>query len=119
MAQGNRKLGKPKKSAGASKRKTVSKKKLGKGPKQFAAKGRKKQKQEEETTKAINRKNEALLSAKALGSGGTFFLSDIQEVGKKEINKQVKARNKKQANAQKLTDRLQEQLKKLEDGGKV
>lgn len=119
MAQGSRKLvGKPKKSVGAQRRKTVAKKKVGKGPKQFAAKGRKKLNQEEEITKSINRKNEAIVSAKALGAGNTFFLKDIKEVGKKEMDKQVKQRNKKQANAQKLTDRLQDQLKKLE-GGKV
>lgn len=119
MAQGSRKLGKPKKSAGAQRRKTITKKKLGKGPKHFAAKGRNKLKEEEETSKAINRKNEAIVSAKALGAGNTFFLKDIKKVGKKELDKQVKQRNKKQANAQKLTDRLQEQLKKLEDGGNV
>lgn len=119
MAQGSRKLAKPKKSSGAHRRKTAVKKKLGKGPKQFASKGAKRNKQQEETTKAINRKNEALVSAKALNSGSSFFLSDIKEVGKKELNKQVKERNKKQLNAQKLTNRIQDKLKKLEEGGKA
>jgi hypothetical protein len=97
----------------------LAKKKLSKGPKQIAAKGRKKQRQEEEITRSINRKNEAITSARALGAGNSFFLKDIKEAGKQELDKQVKRRNKKQANAQKLTDRLQEQLKKLEDGGNV
>ena len=119
MAQGSAKLSKSKKSAGAQRRKTLAKKKLGKGPKQFAAKGRKKQRQEEEITRSINRKNEAIASARALGAGNTFFLNDLKEAGKKELDKQVKQRNQQQENAQKLTDRLQEQLKRLEDGGNV
>lgn len=119
MAQGSAKLNKSKKSVGAQRRKTLAKKKLGKGPKQFAAKGKKRQQQEEDITRSINRKNEAIASARALGAGNTFFLKDIKEAGKKELDKQVKQRNQRQANAQKLTERLQGQLKKLEDGGNV
>ena len=77
MAQGNHKLGKPKKSPGAQKRKvfkTVKKTKKGSSSVE-------KNKEILSTTKAINRKNERLVAAKALNSGTTFSLTDIAEKG--------------------------------------
>lgn len=67
---------------------------------------------EEQTTKAINKKNESLIAAKAVGVGTKFFLGDITEKGSKELERQVKQRDKKQQGS-KATDRLKDQLKKL------
>ena len=115
MAQGSGKLGRSKKSGGAQKRKTVRSKMAGKGRKHHAPKGRKAvgARDDMETTKAINRKNEALISARAVGDGTKFFLNYVKEVGKKELNEQVKARNKKEDKATKLSDRVKQQLKKM------
>uniref|UniRef100_A0A7S1D0M4 Uncharacterized protein n=1 Tax=Cyclophora tenuis TaxID=216820 RepID=A0A7S1D0M4_CYCTE len=116
MAQGSGKLAKAKKSGGAQKRKVVrGKKKPSKGRKYHAPKGRKaaSQSADLETTKAINRKNEALLSAKAVGDGTRFFLSDVKETGKKELNAQLKARSKKEDKATRMCDRVKEQLRKM------
>jgi len=70
---------------------------------------------EVETTKAINRRNESLIAAKAVSVGTKFFLGDIAEKGTKEVEKQVRDRNKKQEKS-KATDRLKEQLRKLGGG---
>lgn len=77
MAQGSHKLGKAKKSAGAQKRKAV---KAVKSTKKGNA-SVEKNKDIASTTKAINRKNERLIAAKALNSGVTFSLTDISEKG--------------------------------------
>jgi hypothetical protein len=77
MAQGNHKLGKPKKSSGSQKRslvKAVTKK----------AKGGNKLENDQCTvsiSKAINKKNERLTAAKAQVAGSNFFLNDISKKG--------------------------------------
>mmetsp|Transcript_7848 Transcript_7848/g.11292 ORF Transcript_7848/g.11292 Transcript_7848/m.11292 type:complete len:121 (-) Transcript_7848:230-592(-) len=115
MAQGGAKLGKAKKSAGSQRRKQTVKKTAGKGRKAYKAKGRKGvvEREKNETTKAINKKNEALVSARAVGSGDRFFLKDIRETGKKEIDELKKEQYRKENRAAKVTDRLKIQLKKL------
>lgn len=117
MAQGSGKLGKSKKSAGGQKKAVKSKKTLHKGRKQFSIKGKKKNsvavRAELDTTKAINKRNEALVAAKAVSVGTAFFLSDIKEAGQNEIKAQTKQRNKKENKASKVSDRLKTQLKKL------
>ena len=78
MAQGNHKLGKAKKSAGAQKRKAV------KAVKKKAKKGNpavERNKSIIDTSKAINRKNERLIAAKASNAGTNFFLNDISTKG--------------------------------------
>jgi|UPI000581ABB2 hypothetical protein len=118
MAQGSAKLSKPKKSQGSQKRKTVKAKSVSKGRKSFSAKGSKTSsfKDEIDTSKAINRKNESIVAAKAVSVGTRFFMSDVSEKGTKEMNKQLKERSKKQDKSTKLSDRLRDQLKKLNDG---
>mmetsp|Transcript_18561 Transcript_18561/g.26116 ORF Transcript_18561/g.26116 Transcript_18561/m.26116 type:complete len:124 (+) Transcript_18561:105-476(+) len=117
MAQGLGKItgarvGTKKRKSAASQKHT---KKLNKGRKSFAAKGRKCSlaKREVETSKAINRKNEAHISAKALSAGSKFFLADIKEVGKVELKKQNIAMKKVENKSTKLSDRLKDQLKKM------
>lgn len=78
MAQGSHNLGKAKKSAGSQKRKAVKTVKKTK-------KGNTKAERNEgivAATKAINRKNERLIAAKALNAGTMFSLTDIAEKGK-------------------------------------
>lgn len=116
MAQGLAKLKNTNRSAVSNKRKAIKNKKIvRKGPKQ--AKPRNSNKPsfiaELETTKAINRKNEATLAAKAVSSGAQFSLSDISEKGKKEMNKQLKVREKRENKATSVADKVRQQLKKL------
>eukprot|EP00567_Pseudictyota_dubia_P001553 CAMPEP_0197465338 /NCGR_PEP_ID=MMETSP1175-20131217/64489_1 /TAXON_ID=1003142 /ORGANISM="Triceratium dubium, Strain CCMP147" /LENGTH=120 /DNA_ID=CAMNT_0043001349 /DNA_START=2160 /DNA_END=2522 /DNA_ORIENTATION=- len=116
MAQGKGKFGAAKKSAGSQKKKAVKqKKKTSKGWKTHAAKGRKAHvaKAEQATSEAINRKNEALVSARALSAGDKFFLSDIKDSGKKELAEQNEAKTKKENKSTKVSDRLKDQLRKL------
>lgn len=118
MAQGSAKLNKTKKSAGSQKRKVVTKKtQLSKGRKEYATKGRKRgsAQEEKDTTKAINKRIEAIASAKAVGAGTCFFLNEIKELGKSELKKQHQQRTKKENNnnANKLTDRMKDQLRKV------
>lgn len=118
MVQGGGKLAKSLKSKGAQRRQTVRKKALGKGRKQFRAKKLKTDlhlRSEHDTTKNINKKNEALVAAKAVSSGTNFFLKDMADRGSREFKKQITERNKKQNKQQatRLTDRLQTQLKKV------
>ena len=133
MAQGNHKLGKAKKSRGAQRRKaSKSIKKTRKGNARTE-----RNKAIIETTKAINRKNERLIAAKAMNAGTSFSLTDISEkgkwlhifskpnldswtdllvlapTGKNESKRQTSARDKKQNKATKLSDRLQVQINKL------
>ena len=78
MAQGNHKLGKAKKSKGATKRKQVKTvKKARKGNASVE-----KNKAIAAVSKAINKKNERLVAAKAVNAGTSFFLNDIVEKGK-------------------------------------
>lgn len=65
--------------------------------------------QQVETTKAINRKNEACIAAKAVASGTQFFLSDISKKGSDKLTRQIKERNKRQTKS----NHLQKQLSKL------
>jgi hypothetical protein len=113
MAQGGLKL----KASKAPKKSKPSqqKKNLSKGRKAFAAKGRKATlaRQETDTSKAINRKNEATVAARAVGAGGRFYLTDIKEAGKKEIKKKNDALRKKEKKGNNMTERLQEQINKL------
>ncbi|KAL7554825.1 hypothetical protein ACHAWF_018465 [Thalassiosira exigua] len=90
-------------------------KQLSKGWKAFAAKGRKVAlaKQESQTTKAINRKNETAAAARAVGAGNTFYLNDIKEAGKKELGKQKAELRKRENKTVKMSERLKEQLDKL------
>lgn len=124
MAQGNLgKLKKPSKSAGSQKRKVVrSKTTQTKGRKQKKARSAavvESAKTHEAVSKQINRKNEALVAAKAVSAGNKFYLTDISERGANEHKAQIKARNKKQDNAGKMTGRLKDQIAKLEQGIKV
>lgn len=136
MAQGNHKLGKAKKSAGAEKRKTVKTvKKTKKGNSSLE-----RNKGVLAATKAINKKNERLIASKALNSGANFSLGDISEkgkflssypstevvilpqtfqrilysfAGKHESKRQTADRDKKQNKPTKLSQRLQVRLNKL------
>jgi hypothetical protein len=112
MAQGGIKL----KSKAAKKNKqSQQKRNLSKGRKAFAAKGRKvtQAKQEAETSKAINRKNEATVAARAVGAGGKFFLTDVKEAGQNEIKKKNDQLRKKEKKGAKMSERLQAQIDKL------
>ena len=114
MAQGLAKVAKARKqSGGAQKRKNA--KVVSKGRKTYNPKGRKavEFKEDNETSKALARKTEAYVSAKAIARGSRFFLSDVKEVGKKELNVQEKLRNKKEEKEKKMDQRLKEQLRKL------
>ncbi len=115
MAQGLKKAGNRKKSAAATKKqqKKVNKK-LSKGRLTFKTKGRKAAvaNQKIETSKAINKKNEALASSRAVSAGHTFFLKEIKQTGEKEIakNHRNQARNEKKND---LSSRLKSQLRKM------
>lgn len=113
MAQGGFKL-KSKPNANKTKP-THQKKQLSKGRKSFAAKGRAASlaKQETQTSKAINKKNELAVAARAVGAGNTFYLKDIKEAGKKELGKKKDQLRKKEGKAGKMQERLKEQLSKL------
>lgn len=112
MAQGGFKL----KSTPAKKSKASQRQKqLSKGRKAYSAKGRKAAlaKQEAATSKAINRKNEVTVAARAVGAGSRFFLKDIKEAGKKEIGKKRVELRKKESKSVKMSERLTEKLNKL------
>ena len=118
MAQGSKLVKRPsgkKVSGGAQKRKAVRNKMAGKGRKHHAPKGRKavSSRPDMDTTKAINRKNEALISARAVGDGTRFFLSDVKEAGKKELKTQLQTRDKKEDKATKFSDRVKKELTKM------
>ncbi len=109
MVQGGRHTLKKKQvSGGAQKKKSVAK--VEKGRMQIAAK--KKNKQEEGMTKAINRKNERILSSKAVSAGSKFFLSDIGDSGRQELEQQRMQREKKEGQ-KRMEVRMKDQLKKL------
>lgn len=124
MAQGNlKKLKKAPRSAGSQKRKTVRNKTTkAKGRKQHNARRTQaveSARHQVSTSKSINRKNEAIVAAKAIASGAGFSLRDISERGSKEHKQQLKAREKKQDKSTKLTGRLKDQIKKLQQGTKT
>jgi hypothetical protein len=138
-ASSKNKLGKKKVSAGAVKKKAVTKSKIvAKGRRQYGVKGGSPSaavgaaggsskssstheflKEQRDITKTINKKNEALIAAKAVSAGAKFsILSEVATKGAKELKSQIKARNKKQEKSgSRATQRLQEQLRKLETGG--
>lgn len=117
MAQG----GNLKRTGGGGKKKSAAsvkkqqKRQLAKGRKAYKAKGVKafENKPIENATKAINKKNEIMASAKAVSSGNTFFLSDIKEKGKKEIHRAKQSQLKKETGSNKLTSKLKKQLRKM------
>ena len=118
MAQGSAKLAKKKKSGGAQKRSVVRAKTVSKGRKDRKVKRKNNHSSAVRaeiaaTTKAINRKNEKAIAAKAVAVGTQFFLSDISTKGKAEMEKQIKERNKKQDKASGAADRLKKELRKL------
>jgi hypothetical protein len=113
MAQGSTKLtkngGKKSASGGAQRRKAVkAKTNKRKG-------GYKIESAHVTTTKAINKKNERIIAAKACTAGTQFFLKDIATKGRVESERQVSVRNKKQASKanQKASSRLKDQIQKL------
>ena len=68
------------------------------------------------TTKAINKKNEAAIAAKAVAVGTQFFLTDVAVKGEKEMKKQLRERDKKQNKKQGVggaAERVKAQLRKL------
>jgi len=118
MAQGSAKLAKKQKSGGAQKRKAVrGKKTVHKGNRDFKpTRGGNKNAaalEDAATTKAINKKNEVAIAAKAVAVGTQFFMSDVASKGEKEMKKQLKERNKKQSKGGGAADRLKAQLRKL------
>ena len=86
-----------------------------KGRRTIQAKGRKlvESRGIQNATKAINKKNEILASAKAVAAGNTFFLNEIKEKGKKEINRSNQSKLKKETGSNKLSSRLKKQLRKM------
>ena len=115
MAQGSagNKLPRKQKSSGAAKKKAVRTKTVTKGRKERKHKNISEKVEEMATTKAINRKNEAGVAAKAVAVGTQFFLTDIASTGKSEMNKKLKERNKKQGKTSGTSERLKVQLRKL------
>jgi hypothetical protein len=113
MVQGGKQALKRKQlSGGAQKKKSVAK--VDKGRMQIVAKKTKKRnKDEEETTKAINRKNERIVSSRAVLAGSKFFLSDIGDSGKLELEQQRIKREKKEGQ-KRMEVRMKDQLKKIE-----
>jgi hypothetical protein len=114
MAQGlGKALGKAKKKAsgGAKKRKVVNAKKHSKRKGSAAIENNK---GIIAATKAINRKNERIIAAKATNAGTRFCLTDISTKGKQESQRQTAIRDKKQSkNSTSVSDRLKDQIKKL------
>lgn len=108
MAQGHGKLSKAKATKGGKKNKQQPKK----GRRSIAPKRKHAINANDgiHTTKAINRKNEASIAAKAVASGTQFFLTDISKSGKDKLSRKITERNKKQGSA----NHLQKQLDKLQ-----
>lgn len=119
MVQGNFRGNKSKRSSGASKKQKIkAAKRATKGWKTHKPKGRKaaEGKSDVSVSKAISKKNELLISAKAISHGSRFFLNDLKENGQKALEKGNKAKLKKEAKDHKkshVTDRIKEQLKKI------
>jgi hypothetical protein len=117
MAQGSsQKLGKKSKSLGALKKKVVRTKTVTKGRKEYQTKHINNAVVDSiSTTKAINRKNELQVAAKAVSVGTQFFMSDIKNNGQKEYRQQLQKRDKKQikSSSAQQSQRVQEQIRKL------
>jgi chaperonin cofactor prefoldin len=115
MAQGGGKI-KSKPMAKKAKPAHHQKKQLSKGRKAFTAKRSAAvsiAKSESQTSKAINKKNEMAVAARAVNAGNTFFSKDVKEAGKKELGKNKDKLRKKEGKMGKMKERLEEQLKKL------
>jgi hypothetical protein len=112
MAQGTlKKLGNKKKApSGGSQKKTAVKAKTNK-----RKGGYKIENAHVATTKAINKKNERIIAAKATTAGSQFYLKDIATKGKNESQRQTAVRDKKQLSKtnQKISSRLKDQIQKL------
>lgn len=118
MAQGNLKLKGSSKSQGAKKRQTIRAKTLtAKGRKHYSAKSHKASsiRADQAVSKDIAKKNESLIAAKAISAGNRFFLNDVSEKGKKEQQKQLSERDRKQSKATKMSERMKAQLKSLKE----
>jgi hypothetical protein len=119
MAQGMGKLSKSTKSKsdGATKKKVVRTKTVTKGRKSFKTKSLDATVIDNvATTKAINRKNEIGVAAKAVSVGTKFFLQDVADSGKQAHTKQIQIRDKKQLKSSSTAssaNRLKSQLRKL------
>jgi hypothetical protein len=113
MAQGLKKVGNKKKSAASAKRQQS--KKLAKGRKTFKAKGKKaiSERQEVITSKAINKKNEITASARAVNAGNTFFLNELKESGKREMQRLQRNQTRVEKKTNTLSARLKDQLRKM------
>merc|ERR1711862_379788 len=105
--------GKPNLKKSRQTHKNKKQKQLSKGRKSFAAKGRKvtQAKQETQTTKAINSRNEVIVAARAVGAGNTFSIKDIKDSAKKEIGRQKSELRRKENKKAKMSERLKEQLR--------
>ncbi|KAL7554892.1 hypothetical protein ACHAWF_018441 [Thalassiosira exigua] len=90
-------------------------KQLSKGHKAFAAKGHKATlaKQEPQTSKAIDRKNETAVAVWAAGAGNTFYFNDTKEREKKELERQKAELRKRENKTAKVSEKLKEQLDTL------
>ncbi len=119
MAQGIGKLSKSSKSksGGATKKKVVRTKTVTKGRKDFKPKNINASVIDKlETTKAINRKNEIGVAAKAVSVGTKFFMQDVTQSGQQAHKKQIQIRDKKQMKSSSMastSNRLKEKLRKL------
>uniref|UniRef100_A0A7R9ZNK4 Uncharacterized protein n=1 Tax=Craspedostauros australis TaxID=1486917 RepID=A0A7R9ZNK4_9STRA len=113
MAQGKHNLGKARKSRGSQRRKVNKTAKL----KRKGGSGNCSERSKDvvAVTKAINRKNERIIAGKALTISGndTFRMSDLCSKGKKENERQLAKRSKKENAANTMGGRLQKQLCKL------
>jgi len=114
MAQGLGKTPYKKKSAASTQK--LSKRKLAKGRLTFQTKGRNKvalARTNVATSRAICKKNEKIIAAKAITAGNTFFLNDIKEQAKKEKLRFNRNQAREEKGKNDLGKRLTEQLKKL------
>jgi hypothetical protein len=114
MTQGSLKKKAPVKAKSVASQRKV--KKLSKGRKSFDPKGRKVDhiKEENDISKAINKKNEAIVASKAIRAGSRFFCSDVAMVGNKQLEKSSRVQIKHENKSTSLSDRLKDQLKKIE-----
>jgi|EP00979_Chaetoceros_neogracilis_P018051 hypothetical protein len=113
MAQGMKKTAGKKKSVAATRK--LQSRKLSKGKKAFKAKGRSAAlaKQETDTSKAINKKNEVTASSRAINSGNTFFLQELKDAGKKELQRRKRNQIRDEKKTNTLSSRLKDQLRKM------
>ena len=117
MAQGSGKLSKTtkSKSGGATKKKVVRTKTVTKGRKDFKTKNINAAVIDNvAATKAINRKNEIGVAAKAVSVGTKFFLQDVAQSGQQAHKKQLQIRDKKQMNSSSTasaSNRLKDKLR--------